>query len=114
MRGGDRGFRAGKEKGGEGREQWREGEGERAGVGAGVERTCALERARALLVRVGAANSARAFLPAMPPNTVSGMVTRHQMTSMTAIVPAGSAAVDCHVVLGFGFWVLGEKMREGE
>ena len=48
-----------------------------------------------LFVRTGAANSPRAFLPAMPPNTVSGMVTSDQMTRMTTIVPNGSAAVLC-------------------
>ena len=48
-----------------------------------------------LLVRTGAANSPRWFLPAMPPNTVSGMVTMDQMTRMITMVPTGSAAVDC-------------------
>ena len=46
-----------------------------------------------LFVRTGALNSPRAFLPAMPPNTVSGMVTSDQMTRMTTMVPNGSAAV---------------------
>jgi hypothetical protein len=35
------------------------------------------------------------FLPAMPPNTVRGMVTRPQMMRMTTMVPKGRAAVDC-------------------
>eukprot|EP00955_Chlamydomonas_euryale_P000335 3684-Chlamydomonas_euryale.AAC.2 len=47
-----------------------------------------------LLVRHGARNSVLLFLPAMPPNTVRGMVMTHQMRMMMTIVPKGSAAVD--------------------
>ena len=47
------------------------------------------------MVRQGALNSIRVFLPAMPPSTVSGNVTRAQMTRMMTMVPKGSAAVLC-------------------
>ena len=43
----------------------------------------------------GAAKSVLLFLPAMPPNIVSGMVTRPQMIRMITMVPNGKAAVDC-------------------
>lgn len=42
----------------------------------------------------GASNSVLLFLPAMPPATVSGIVTRLQMMMMMTMVPKGSAAVD--------------------
>eukprot|EP00983_Pelagomonas_calceolata_P102644 1158831-Pelagomonas_calceolata.AAC.3 len=35
------------------------------------------------------------FFPAMPPNTVSGIVTRPQMMMTMTMVPKGRAAVDC-------------------
>jgi len=38
------------------------------------------------------------FLPAMPPITVSGMVTRPHMMTMMTMVPNGSAAVDCKAI----------------
>ena len=48
-----------------------------------------------LLVRQGAANSVRVFLPSTPPTTVRGMVTRDQSSTRITIVPNGRAAVDC-------------------
>ena len=47
-----------------------------------------------MVVRQGALNSVLAFLPAMPPRTVSGKVTSAQMMRMMQMVPKGSAAVD--------------------
>ena len=47
-----------------------------------------------MVVLQGALNSILVFLPAMPPNTVSGNVTRAQITKIITIVPNGSAAVD--------------------
>jgi hypothetical protein len=40
------------------------------------------------------------FLPAMPPNTVSGIVIALHMSMMITMVPNGSAAVDCHANAG--------------
>lgn len=40
-------------------------------------------------------NPYRLFLPAMPPKTVRGIVTKLQMRHIITIVPNGSAAVDC-------------------
>ena len=47
-----------------------------------------------LLVRTGAWKSVWPFLPAIPPRTVSGKVTRDQISPMITMVPNGSAAVE--------------------
>lgn len=52
-------------------------------------------RACGILPQLAPTPSARTFvfLPMMPPTTVSGKVTRAQMTTMMTMVPKGSAAV---------------------
>jgi len=45
------------------------------------------------VVRQGAWNSLLLFLPAIPPKTSKGNVTKVQMSTMTQIVPKGNAAV---------------------
>jgi hypothetical protein len=47
-----------------------------------------------LFVRQGASYSRREFLPATPPSTVSGIVTKDHRTIITTMVPKGSAAVE--------------------
>jgi hypothetical protein len=46
-----------------------------------------------LVVRQGAWNSVLLFLPAIPPKTSKGNVTKVQMRTMTQMVPKGNAAV---------------------
>ena len=70
-----------------------------------------------LLVRQGAKNSARLFLPRMPPMTVSGTAMTTHRTVSRMIVPKGSAVVVWGAVRGFVSqvfgWVLGSIGRLG-
>lgn len=60
-----------------------------------IERSYLELQSTHLLVRQGALNSVRVFLPMMPPRIVSGIVMSAHIRMMMTIVPKGSAAVDC-------------------